>query len=72
MQIEWDVEIPTSDGSVVRADIFRPDGKGEFPVLMSCGPYAKGLHFSEGFPMQWKGLTSQYPVSARRTRLDDG
>jgi uncharacterized protein len=65
MQIDWDVEIATSDGSVVRADIFRPDGDGPFPVLMSCGPYAKGLHFSEGFPMQWKGLTSQYPEVLR-------
>jgi predicted acyl esterase len=55
MKIDWDVEIATSDGSIVRADIFRPDGEGLFPVLMSCGPYAKGLHFSEGFPMQWKG-----------------
>jgi predicted acyl esterase len=32
---------------------------------MSCGPYAKGLHFSEGFPMQWKGLTSDYPEVLR-------
>ncbi|RZL82496.1 MAG: CocE/NonD family hydrolase [Variovorax sp.] len=51
----------TSDGSVLRADVFRPDGEGPFPVLMSCGPYAKGLHFGEGFPMQWKGLTSDFP-----------
>lgn len=65
MKIDWDVEIATSDGAIVRADIFRPDGKGEYPVLMSCGPYGKGLHFSEGFPMQWKGLTSQYPEVLR-------
>ena len=61
MKIDWDVEIATSDGSVLRADVFRPDGEGPFPVLMSCGPYAKGLHFGEGFPMQWKGLTSDFP-----------
>ena len=65
MRIDWDIEIATSDGSVLRADIFRPDGDGPFPVLMSCGPYAKGLHFSEGFPMQWKGLTSEYPEVLR-------
>ncbi|HEY8360772.1 MAG TPA: CocE/NonD family hydrolase, partial [Ramlibacter sp.] len=65
MKIDWDVEIGMSDGSVVRADIFRPDGEGPFPVLMSHGPYAKGLHFSEGFPMQWKGLTSEHPEVLR-------
>lgn len=65
MKIDWDVEIATSDGSIVRADIFRPDGEGPFPVLMSHGPYAKGLHFGEGFPMQWKGLTSDYPEVLR-------
>jgi len=65
MKIDWDIEIATSDGSVLRADIFRPEGNGPFPVLMSCGPYAKGLHFSEGFPMQWKGLTSEYPEVLR-------
>ena len=65
MKIDWDVEIATSDGSVLRADIFRPDGEGPFPALMSCGPYAKGLHFSEGFPMQWRGLTSDYPEVLR-------
>lgn len=65
MKIDWDVEIATSDGSVLRADVFRPDGEGPFPVLMSCGPYAKGLHFGEGFPMQWKGLTSDYPEVLR-------
>jgi uncharacterized protein len=65
MKIDWDVEITTSDGSVLRADIFRPDGEGPFPVLMSHGPYSKGLHFGEGFPMQWKGLTSDYPEVLR-------
>jgi len=65
MRIDWDIEIATSDGSILRADVFRPDGDGPFPVLMSCGPYAKGLHFSEGFPMQWKGLTSEYPEVLR-------
>jgi uncharacterized protein len=65
MQIDWDVEIPMDDGSIVRADVFRPDGDGRYPVLMSSGPYGKGLHFGEGFPMQWKGLTAQHPEVLR-------
>ena len=65
MQIDWDVEIPTDDGLVVRADVFRPDGEGRHPVLISYGPYAKGLHVGEGYPRQWKGLTEQHPEVLR-------
>lgn len=65
MQIDWDVEIPMDDGSFVRADVYRPDGDGRYPVLMSYGPYAKGLHFGEGYPMQWKGLTEKHPEVLR-------
>ena len=65
MQIDWDVEIPMDDGLVVRADVFRPEGEGRYPVLMSYGPYAKGLHFGEGYPMQWKGLTAKHPEVLR-------
>jgi predicted acyl esterase len=61
MQIDWDVEIPMDDGIVVRADVFRPEGEGRHPVLMSYGPYAKGLHFGEGYPVQWSSLTAQHP-----------
>ncbi|MDQ0142077.1 CocE/NonD family hydrolase [Cupriavidus necator] len=61
MQIDWDVEIPMDDGLVVRADIFRPQAEGRYPVLMSYGPYAKGLPFQVGFPAQWQTLTAKHP-----------
>lgn len=61
MQIDWDVEIPMDDGSVVRADVFRPQEEGRYPVLMSYGPYAKGLPFQVGFPAQWQSLTAKHP-----------
>ena len=61
MQIDWDVEIAMDDGLVVRADVFRPEAEGRYPVLMSYGPYAKGLPFEEGFPAQWKSLTAAHP-----------
>lgn len=61
MQIDWDVEIPTDDGSVVRADVFRPAGEGRHPVLMSYGPYAKGLPFQDGYPVQWHSLVAAHP-----------
>lgn len=42
---EQDVPIPVRDGTVLRADVYRPDAaEGErFPVLMSLSPYQKAL-----------------------------
>lgn len=42
---EQDVAIPVRDGTVLRADVYRPDAAaGErFPVLMSLSPYQKAL-----------------------------
>ena len=40
--VEKDVQIPLRDGTVLCADIFRPDGGTErFPVIMNIGPYWK-------------------------------
>ena len=61
MVIEWDAGIRMDDGVVVRADIFRPDGGGRHPVLLTYGPYAKGLPFQQGYPDQWNRLVEQHP-----------
>ncbi|HEV3376069.1 MAG TPA: CocE/NonD family hydrolase [Thermoleophilaceae bacterium] len=61
MQIEWDAPIEMDDGVVLRADVFRPDGDGTHPVILSYGPYAKGLVFQEGYPNQWERMVSQHP-----------
>ncbi len=40
--VEKDVQIPLRDGSVLYADVFRPDGGAEtFPGIMNIGPYQK-------------------------------
>src|ERR671916_262942 len=49
------------DGVVLRADVFRPAGDGRHPVILSYGPYAKGLAFQEGYPNQWERMVSQHP-----------
>ena len=49
MQIDWDAPIAMDDGVVLRADVFRPIGGGQHPVILSYGPYAKGLAFQEGY-----------------------
>lgn len=61
MIIERDVAIPTDDGSHVMADIFRPDDGSPSPVIMTLGPYGKGVPYEVGFAPQWKWLISTYP-----------
>src|SRR5580658_5928193 len=61
MQIDWDAPIEMDDGLVLRADIFRPVGEGKFPVILSYGPYAKGLAFQEGYKGNWARLTEAAP-----------
>jgi predicted acyl esterase len=65
MLIEWDAAVPVDDGLVLRADVFRPPGNGRFPVILTYGPYAKGLAFSEGYPGQWRIMMERHPDIAR-------
>ena len=41
IEIELDVPVPMRDGTVLCADVYRPDGEGPYPVLVSRGPYDK-------------------------------
>src|ERR1700681_2013847 len=61
MQIDWDVPITMDDGVVLRADVFRPPGDGRHPVILSYGPYAKGLAFQEGYPSAWNRMAEPHP-----------
>lgn len=61
MQIDWDVAIEMDDGAVLRADIFRPTKAGKYPVLLTHGPYAKGLSFQEGYPSAWNIMAANHP-----------
>jgi putative CocE/NonD family hydrolase len=38
---ELDVPVQMKDGTVLRADIYRPEGKGPYPVLLTRTPYGK-------------------------------
>ena len=38
---ENDVAVPVRDGTVLRANVFRPDGEGRFPGLLLRTPYGK-------------------------------
>ena len=70
MQIDWDVGIEMDDELVLRADVFRPVSKGQYPVILSYGPYAKGLAFQEGYPSAWERMAEKHPdVTAGSSNL---
>jgi uncharacterized protein len=41
VEIEFDVPVPMRDGTILRADVYRPVGPGPFPVLVQRTPYDK-------------------------------
>jgi uncharacterized protein len=61
MRVDWDVPIAMDDGIVLRADVFRPPAEGRYPVILSYGPYAKGLAFQEGYSSAWNIMAAKHP-----------
>ena len=46
---------------MLRADVYRPPAEGRYPVILSYGPYAKGLAFQDGYPSAWQRMLSEHP-----------
>ncbi len=61
MRIDWDMPIAADDGLILRADVFRPVAEGQNPVLLTYGPYAKGLAFQDGYPSAWNRMAERHP-----------
>jgi hypothetical protein len=61
LRVEWDVPVRMDDGLVLRADVFAPATTGRHPVLLSYGPYAKGLAFQDGYPSAWQRMIAEHP-----------
>ena len=61
MRIDWDAPIAMDDGLILRADVFRPLSDGYYPVILSYGPYAKGLAFQDGYKGNWERLIKSAP-----------
>lgn len=49
MIVENDVAIRVRDGLELRANVYRPEGAGSFPVILTHGPYGKDVHFADGY-----------------------
>ena len=70
MRIDWNVPIAMDDGLKLRADVFRPVAAGRYPVILTYGPYAKGLAFQDGYPSAWQRMADQHPdVTAGSSNL---
>ena len=61
MVIEWDAPIEMDDGLILRANVYRPDAEGVFPVIMSHGPYGKDLAWQEGYKTTWDIFSKAHP-----------
>ena len=54
--------IPMEDGVVLRADVYRPLGDNvKSPVILTYGPYGKGLAFQDGYKAAWEHMVERYP-----------
>jgi hypothetical protein len=61
MRIDWDVPIEMDDGLILFADVYRPINDGQYPVIISYGPYGKGLAFQEGYDTAWERMAREHP-----------
>ena len=57
--VEKDVPIQVRDGGTVLANVFRPADDGQYPVILTLGPYPKDIHFSQWNPAAWERMTVQ-------------
>jgi len=67
MRIGLDVPIEMNDSVVLRADVFRPVVIGRYPVILTYGPYGKGLAFQDGYKTAWELMVARYPDTANNT-----
>lgn len=70
MRIEWDVPFTMADGTVIRADVFRPLSEDPVGTIVSTSIYGKGLRFQDWFPAQWAALSSEYPEAVAGSSND--
>ena len=61
MRIDWNVPVAMDDGVALSCDVFRPIKAGRYPVILTYGPYAKGLAFQDGYPSAWQRMAEKHP-----------
>jgi putative CocE/NonD family hydrolase len=66
MTVDYDVPVRLRDGVVTYADVYRPGGRGRYPVLLTRTPYDKSG--ANGFPTPLNGVKSGYVVVIQDVR----
>jgi uncharacterized protein len=61
MVIERDLPIAMDDELVLRADVYRPKTDLPVPVIMTSGPYGKGVMYQDHYKVMWEWLIAQHP-----------
>ncbi len=67
MIYDKNVPVPTRDGTVVYANIFRPKVSGQYPVIMAQSPYGKDVSFAQAYAQEYRQLTEGVPELCRRS-----
>lgn len=62
-----DVHIPMRDGHSLVADVYRPHATGNYPVLITVGPYGKDLSFHEFNPGVYAKCPNKSPYMVWET-----
>src|SRR5262250_3102449 len=61
MLLEQNTDVPMRDGAILRANVYRPNAGGRFPVLMTFGPYGKDVPLREFMQEALDRLNTTYP-----------
>jgi putative CocE/NonD family hydrolase len=65
--VDLDVAVPMRDGTVLRADVYKPSNNGPFPVLVYRTPYGK--HFAvESYQTHLRAVERGYAVVLQDVR----
>lgn len=68
LKMETNVAVPMRDGTILYADIYRPEGPGPFPVLLQRTPYDKSMPLSRNMLDPLKAASHGYVVVIQDTR----
>jgi putative CocE/NonD family hydrolase len=66
--VDFDVDVPMRDGTLLRANVYRPSSDGRWPVLLSRTPYGKDLPGASAFVDPLVAARSGYAVVLQDTR----
>ena len=68
LKVETNVATPMRDGTLLYADLYRPEGPGPFPVILQRTPYDKTMPLSMTMLDPLKAARQGYAVVIQDTR----